>query len=218
MNNYKAEQLADILNGAKDAKPIEGMENTYDPENYNKIYNAQKVLADMQNSEWLVPQIDTGAFEYDERTHRPKSIGRYRPAMLDLNVFAMNLYKKSTKGHTSEVEVEEEYEDKKTGTKKTRKKNKKVTVKETFIHVIFGRATVTAIREMREIGNAVKAHIFSKREGGEWFYEGSELVQKDEAYKFTSTLDVKSAMQLMKLMQDSVANEHVEGDSLEDVA
>lgn len=214
MNNYKAETLAGILNDAKDAKPIEGMPNTYDPENYNKVFQANTTLAELQSSEWLEPQIDMGAFEWDKKAGRPKSIARYRPALLDLNVLTMNVYKKSTRGRSVEVN-EPEGDD-----KKTDKKGKKTqTVQDTVLSVIFGRATVMAIRDMKEIGNAAKAQVFVKKNGSdEWVYEGSELVEKDNAYKYKDTLNAKSALKLMQLMKDSVSEENTEGDSLEDVA
>lgn len=218
--NYKASALAEVLNAAKDAKPIEGMgDNTYDPENYAKIYNANKAIAEIESGDYLVPQIDTGAFEWDKVNHRLKSIGRYRPAMLDLNVLTMNLYEKTEREREESYTDTEGVTDKdgKTTTKKVTKTRK---VKDTVVKVIFGRATVTAIRDMKEIGNAVKAQVFSKsaEEGSDWEYEGAELIKKDDAYNFHNTLDVKSALKLMRLMGESVTNETLEGDSLDNVA
>lgn len=215
--NYKAENLARVLNEAQKAKPIEGMDNTYDPENYSKLYAANKAIAEIESSEYLVPQIEEGAFEWDKANGRPKSIGRYRPAMLDLNVLTTNVYQKSSRGRTVKVDVEEEVKDT-DGKKAKRKVKKDKTVMDTVIKVIFGRATVQAIRDMKEIGNAVKAQVFVKREGEDWTYEGNELIQKEDAYKFKDTLNVPSALKLMRLVESDAINDKVEGDSLDDVA
>lgn len=214
---YKAEALAKVLNDAKDAKTIEGMPNTYDPENYSKLYRANRAIADLEDTDYLIPQIDEGAFEWDKAHNRLKSISRYAPAMLDLAVFTANLYKKDSRGRVEDYEVEEEKED------KAGKKVKKTVIKhrvsnDTVLTVIFGRATVQAIREMKEIGNAVKAHVFVKKEGGDWIYEGDKLIKKDDAYNFASMLEPKSALKLLRMIQQNVTNEAITGDKLDDVA
>lgn len=217
--NFKAEQLSRVLNEAKDAKPIEGMNNTYTPEEYSKLFRANYAMAELESTDFLVPQIDTAAFEYDKTQHRPRSIARYKPAMLDLNILAANLYQADTIERTEEYSTNEEVTDDKG--KKTSKVVKKTKVyKDKVVKVIFGQATVQAIRDLKEIGNSVKAQVFVKRheEGADWEYQKAELVPKDEAYKFTKTLEVKSAIRLMRKMQESQTSEQSVGDSLEDVA
>lgn len=218
--NYKAETLANILNEAKEAKPIEGMPNTYTPEEYTKLFRANNALADLESGEFLKPQIDTGAYEYDSRTHRLKSIGRYRPAMLDLNVLTANLYQLENIERVEEYTTNEEVEDK-DGKKKTKVVKKANTFNDKVIRVIFGRATVQAVKDLKEVGNSVKCQVFKKldKEGADWEYIGSDLVAKDDAYKFTKSLEVKSALRLMRKMQMVQAEEaEVEGDNLDDVS
>lgn len=197
--SMKAEVIAKILNNAKEAKPIEALgNNTYDPENYNKVRGEQIMMANLQDSQngFYTPTYMPGDIEFDE-LGRLKSIGRTMPKMIDERLYTANKFKM--------------YEVAKEGAKKDDKPMKEILV-------VFGQAIVNAIEKTNELPPQVKAFRFRKVGFG-WEYRGAEFIKAEEARSFIQSLDPASFYKLQaamnKKMEEDVKTS--EGVSLNDL-
>lgn len=225
--NFKSETLARILNDAKTAQPLDDKKrkNIYAPDEYLKKRAEILALDQMSNSEYLEPQHQFGAVEFDERGNL-KEIGRNRPAMLDLAYYTRNRY---------EIERVIPANEKKMGLERG-----------TYIIVVLGNAIVKAITDTVELPKNVKAYRFKREEtegtaaedqtgvdengneyvikAGEktkisyWRYVGAEMILSERVYKMTRQLAPKDMMLLMDQIEEGINDgENVGGDSLEDI-
>lgn len=135
--NIKAEVLAEIIQDAQSAKPIEGKANIYSPEEYNKIAAKNRAMGLVGDTEYLESHIKPGSVEFDAN-HNLKKIGRNEPKMLDLNAYTANRYM----------------------VEKIAPMNAKKAGKEagTYIIMVLGNAIVTAINNTQELPQQSK-HI-----------------------------------------------------------
>lgn len=208
----KADALANILDGAKNAKPVKGKDNVYTPEEYQKVRAKSLAMGLVNDGEYLNAHNATGAVEMQHGMMAPKKIGRNRPAMLDVNRYTANRYK------VERVKV---------GTPGKQAG--------TFILVAMGEAVVNAIASVNELPPTIRVFRF-KREAVKqeklvkdqktnedktemveteikWVYVGQELMKSEEAYKMTSTLNSDSMLDLIKQIETS-GNNTLNGDDL----
>lgn len=209
MANYKAETLSRILNEAKTAKEIDGMKNTYAPEDYAKIRQAELVTGQLGGGDYLTPDIDLGTVEFDERGNL-KKIGRTRPAMLDLSIYTANRY--LTKKYTSE----QKYKAKVPKQDKTEMRTR--TINHFDIYVVMGLPIVQAITETRELPPTVRAFKFSRTKGSHYAYKGAEFIKSEECYKMTRHFSPETMLYLIRLINEGNAESSGDdGDSLADL-
>lgn len=237
--NIKAEVLAEIIQDAQSAKPIEGKANIYAPEEYNKIAAKNRAMGLVGDTEYLESHIKPGSVEFDAN-HNLKKIGRNEPKMLDLNAYTANRYM----------------------VEKIAPMNAKKAGKEagTYIVMVLGNAIVTAINNTQELPPTVKAYrfvrvekeIFVNAEGEnagpvevslddiendaeavaeqagnvekkvvvEWKYCGAEWIKDEVAYKMVNQLDPESVLKLRAQIDENPnprVSDNVYGDSLDDI-
>lgn len=240
--NFKAEAYSRIFEEARSAVPVKGKENTYDPDNYNKV-RAQTLLMGMaEDGEYLVPKIPVGAIEMNP-DGTLKAIARNRPAMLDLSFYTRNRY---------EVEEVIPANEKKMGRKRG-----------TYIIVLIGNPIVRAIADTVELPKTIRAFRFKKEkievdaekvmtenDKGEtvsiaseegltadetgkinmekvgdkvtttfWRFVGAEMIPSERAYKMTKSLDIDSMLQLLPQIESGILNadDEVSKDSLNEI-
>lgn len=230
MANFKSEALSRILNDAKNAQPLDNnkRKNLYAPDEYLKKRAEILALDQMSNSEYLEPQHDFGAVEFDERGNL-KEIGRNRPAMLDLAYYTRNRYT---------VENIIPANEKKAGIERG-----------TYILVVLGNPIVKAINDVVELPKTIKAYRFKREEiivpTGEplvteptkdeegdmtvsnpavaekqyyWRYIGAEMITSDRVYKMTRQIAPMDMMKLMDQIEGGINDgENIGGDSLDDI-
>lgn len=200
--SMKAEVMTKILNDAKGAKNIQELgNNTYDPENYNKVRGEQIMMANLQDAQngFYTPTYMPGDVEFDN-LGRLKKIGRTAPKMIDEKVYSANKFK------LYNVPVEG----------KKDKDGKGKTIKE--ILVVFGQAVVNAIERTNELPPQVKAFRFRKQGFG-WNFLGAEFISEQEVRTFTGTLDPASFYKLQQSMNKRAEETagQAEGTSLNDL-
>lgn len=228
--NFKSETLSRILNEARDAKPLDNnkRKHIYSPDEYNKMRAEILALDQVSNSEYLIPQHEFGAIEFDDNGNL-KEIGRNRPAMLDLAYYTRNRY---------EVEKIIPANEKKSKLPRG-----------TYILVVLGNPIVKAISDVVELPKTVKAYRF-KREAVQvpvapeelpetqteedsgtittlepttktayiWKYVGAEMITSDRVYKMTKQIDPLDMMHLMDQIEGDLHDgENVGGDKLDDI-
>lgn len=207
MASYKADAYRRILNDAQNAKPIEGMDNTYSPEDYAKIRGAELLMGKLNEGDYMKAQLDIGAAEYDEHG-RLKKIGRERPALLDLGLYTANRYMVEETEETKEYDKSGDSGD---GAKSTR------TYKHKEIVVVMGQAIVRAIAETRELPPTVKAYRFRKTTQGNWRFLRAEFIKNEVCYSMTKTLSPEAMLKLMAEMKAGATSTNTFGDRLEDI-
>lgn len=209
MSKYKLDAFSRILNDAKKVQPIEGMKDVYTPEEYAKIRQAELVMGQLDDNEYLTPDIDLGTVEFDERGNL-KKIGRTRPAMLDLNIYTANRY--LVKKYTTTQEVNNPKA--KEGEPKTYNRD----ITHIDVYVVMGVPIVQAITETRELPPTVRAFKFSKTKGTHYAYKGAEFIKSEDCYKMTRYFSPETMLYLMQLMTEARNNDEVSnGDSLADI-
>lgn len=196
----KAEILQNILADSDKAKPIEGMENAYTPEDYNKVMAKNRAMGLINDgeSDRYVPHTPEGAIEFDA-FGRLRKIARTAPKMIDLARYTQNRYMVERVG----VPKEGEKAERPAGT---------------YIVMVLGEPIVKAITAMNELPKTVRAYRFQLVKD-EWQYVGSEFIEDTVAYKMTKTLKPSDALKLMQKVQNfENANDNEVGDSLDDIA
>lgn len=200
--SMKAEVIAKIIQDAKEAKPIESLgNNTYDPENYNKVRGQQIMMANLQDAQndFYTPTFLPGDVEFDNQG-RLKKIGRNMPKLIDERIYTANKFKiYEVKGATKKKDEEDK------------------TIKE--ILVVFGAAIVNAIEKTNDLPPQVKAFRFRKVGFG-WDYKGAEFIKDEEVRTFTQSLDPASFYKLQASMNKKLeerAVKNVGGVSLNDL-
>ena len=196
----KAEILQNILADSDKAKPIEGMENAYTPEDYNKVMAKNRAMGLINDgeSDRYVPHTPEGAIEFDA-FGRLRKIARTAPKMIDLARYTQNRYMVERIG----VPKEGEKAERPAGT---------------YIVMVLGEPIVKAITAMNELPKTVRAYRFQLVKD-EWQYIGSEFIEDTVAYKMTKTLKPSDALKLMQKVQNfENANDNEVGDSLDDIA
>lgn len=197
----KADILQNILSDAESAKPIEGMPNTYTPEDYNKIMAKNRAMGIMQDGQSADGRyhatIPEGSVEFDVNGNLRK-IGRTAPKMIDLSRYTTNRYMVEKVG----IPAEGEKADRKPGT---------------YIVLVLGEPIVKAITAMNELPKTVKAFRFV-REKDDWNYVGAEFIEDTVAYKMKGVLRPIDALRLMQKVQNyDNRNGSEMGDSLDDI-
>lgn len=207
MPTQKATMLANILNEASDVKPIQGMKDTYTPDQYEKLMQANLVEAQLESADgYLRSNIEEGAVEFDERTGNLRKINRNAPRMLDLNIYAANRYMLEKESHEEPVL---DKEGKETG--KTR------TIYDKFdLVLVLGLATVRAIDNKTELPKSVRAYRF-RRTDKHFEYVKTELIADKVAYEMVSTLTPLDCLRLMQQINDSDVQSKAGGDTLNDI-
>ena len=196
----KAEILQNILADSDKAKPIEGMENAYTPEDYNKVMAKNRAMGLINDGETdrYVPHTPEGAIEFDA-FGRLRKIARTAPKMIDLNRYTQNRYMIEKIG----VPKEGEKAERPAGT---------------YIIMVLGEPIVKAITAMNELPKTVRAYRFQLIKD-DWQYVGSEFIEDTVAYKMTRTLKPSDALKLMQKVQKfENTNDNEVGDSLDDIA
>lgn len=196
----KAEILQNILADSDKAKPIEGMENAYTPEDYNKVMAKNRAMGLINDGETdrYVPHTPEGAIEFDA-FGRLRKIARTAPKMIDLNRYTQNRYMIEKIG----VPKEGEKAERPAGT---------------YIVMVLGEPIVKAITAMNELPKTVRAYRFQLIKD-DWQYVGSEFIEDTVAYKMTKTLKPSDALKLMQKVQKfENTNDNEVGDSLDDIA
>jgi hypothetical protein len=196
----KAEILQNILADSDKAKPIEGMENAYTPEDYNKVMAKNRAMGLINDGETdrYVPHTPEGAIEFDA-FGRLRKIARTAPKMIDLNRYTQNRYMVEKVGIPSEGEKAERPAG-------------------TYIIMVLGEPIVKAITAMNELPKTVRAYRF-RHTKDDWEYVGSEFIEDTVAYKMTKTLKPSDALKLMQKVQNfENTNDNEVGDSLDDIA
>lgn len=196
----KAEILQKILSDSDSAKPIEGMENAYTPEDYNKVMAKNRAMGLINDgeSDRYVPHTPEGAIEFDA-FGRLRKIARTAPKMIDLSRYTQNRYMVEKVGVAKEGEKTERPAG-------------------TYIIMVMGEPIVRAITAMNELPKTVRAYRF-RLVKGEWDYAGSEFIEDSVAYKMTKTLKPSDALKLMLKVQNfENTNDNEAGDSLDDIA
>lgn len=224
--NFKAEVYSQILEDAKHVESVPGKPNTYTPDDYQKVRAQSLLMGLIDDGEYLVPKIPTGAVEMNP-DGTLKSIARNRPAMLDLNFYTRNRY---------EVETVIPANEKKMGLERG-----------TYILVLMGNPIVRAIADTVELPKTIRAFRFKKtvteaevaedtpavdEEGNEevvkagekatvtfWKYVGAEMIPAERAYKMTKSLDAKSMLELIAQVEQGTLNadDEVSKDSLDEI-
>lgn len=196
----KAEILQKILADSEEAKSIEGMDNAYTPEDYNKVMAKNRAMGLINDGETdrYVPHTPEGAIEFDA-FGRLRKIARTAPKMIDLNRYTQNRY------FVEKVGVPKE------GEKTERPAG-------TYIVMVLGEPIVRAITAMNELPKTVRAYRF-RFVKDDWEYVGSEFIEDSVAYKMTKTLKPSDALKLMQKVQSfNNTNDNEIGDSLDDIA
>lgn len=196
----KAEILQNILADSDKAKPIEGMENAYTPEDYNKVMAKNRAMGLINDGETdrYAPHTPEGAIEFDA-FGRLRKIARTAPKMIDLNRYTQNRYMIEKIG----VPKEGEKAERPAGT---------------YIVMVLGEPIVKAITAMNELPKTVRAYRFQLIKD-DWQYVGSEFIEDTVAYKMTRTLKPSDALKLMQKVQKfENTNDNEVGDSLDDIA
>lgn len=196
----KAEILQKILADSEEAKSIEGMDNAYTPEDYNKVMAKNRAMGLINDGETdrYVPHTPEGAIEFDA-FGRLRKIARTAPKMIDLNRYTQNRY------FVEKVGVPKE------GEKTERPAG-------TYIVMVLGEPIVKAITAMNELPKTVRAYRF-RFVKDDWEYVGSEFIEDSVAYKMTKTLKPSDALKLMQKVQSfNNTNDNEVGDSLDDIA
>lgn len=196
----KAEILQKILADSDEAKPIEGMDNAYTPEDYNKVMAKNRAMGLINDgeSDRYVPHTPEGAIEFDA-FGRLRKIARTAPKMIDLSRYTQNRYMVERIG----VPKEGEKAERPAGT---------------YIVMVLGEPIVKAISAMNELPKTVRAYRFQYVKE-DWNYVGSEFIEDSVAYKMTKTLKPSDALKLMQKVQNfENTNENEVGDSLDDIA
>lgn len=196
----KAEILQNILADSDKAKPIEGMENAYTPEDYNKVMAKNRAMGLINDgeSDRYVPHTPEGAIEFDA-FGRLRKIARTAPKMIDLTRYTQNRYMVERIG----VPKEGEKAERPAGT---------------YIVMVLGEPIVKAITAMNELPKTVRAYRFQLVKD-DWQYVGSEFIEDTTAYKMTKTLKPSDALKLMQKVQNfENTNDNEVGDSLDDIA
>lgn len=196
----KAEILQNILADSDKAKPIEGMENAYTPEDYNKVMAKNRAMGLINDgeSDRYVPHTPEGAIEFDA-FGRLRKIARTAPKMIDLNRYTQNRYMVEKVGIPKEGEKAERPAG-------------------TYIVMVLGEPIVKAITAMNELPKTVRAYRFQLIKD-DWQYVGSEFIEDTVAYKMTKTLKPTDALKLMQKVQKfENTNDNEVGDSLDDIA
>lgn len=196
----KAEILQKILADSDKAKPIDGMENAYTPEDYNKVMAKNRAMGLINDgeSDRYVPHTPEGSIEFDA-FGRLRKIARTAPKMIDLSRYTQNRYMVEKVG----VAKEGEKADRPAGT---------------YIIMVLGEPIVRAITAMNELPKTVRAYRF-RLVKEEWQYVGSEFIEDSVAYKMTKTLKPSDALKLMQKVQAfENSNDDEAGDSLDDIA
>lgn len=196
----KAEILQKILADSDNAKPIDGIENAYTPEDYNKVMaknRAMGLINDGENDRYT-PHTPEGAIEFDA-FGRLRKIARTAPKMIDLSRYTQNRYMVEKIGVVKEGEKQERPAG-------------------TYIIMVMGEPIVRAITAMNELPKTVRAYRF-RLVKEEWQYVGSEFIEDSVAYKMTKTLKPSDALKLMQKVQAfENTNDDEVGDSLDDIA
>lgn len=196
----KAEILQKILADSDKAKPIDGMENAYTPEDYNKVMAKNRAMGLINDgeSDRYVPHTPEGAIEFDA-FGRLRKIARTAPKMIDLSRYTQNRYMVEKVGVAKEGEKTERPAG-------------------TYIIMVLGEPIVRAITAMNELPKTVRAYRF-RLVKEEWQYVGSEFIEDSVAYKMTKTLKPSDALKLMQKVQAfENSNDDEAGDSLDDIA
>lgn len=196
----KAEILQNILADSDKAKSIEGMENTYTPEDYNKVMAKNRAMGLINDgeSDRYTPHTPEGAIEFDA-FGRLRKIARTAPKMIDLNRYTQNRYMIETVGIPKEGEKSERPAG-------------------TYIVLVLGEPIVRAITAMNELPKTVRAYRFKHTKEG-WDFVGAEFIEDSVAYKMTRTLKPTDALKLMQKIQAfNNTNDNEVGDSLDDIA
>jgi len=196
----KAEILQNILADSDKAKPIEGMNNAYTPEDYNKVMAKNRAMGLINDgeSDRYTPHTPEGAIEFDA-FGRLRKIARTAPKMIDLNRYTQNRYMVEKVGIPKEGEKAERPAG-------------------TYIVMVLGEPIVKAITAMNELPKTVRAYRFQLVKD-EWQYVGSEFIEDTVAYKMTKTLKPSDALKLMQKVQNfENTNDNEVGDSLDDIA
>lgn len=196
----KAEILQRILADSEKANSIEGMENAYTPEDYNKVMAKNRAMGLINDGETdrYVPHTPEGAIEFDA-FGRLRKIARTAPKMIDLNRYTQNRY------FVEKVGIPKD------GEKSERPAG-------TYIVMVLGEPIVKAITAMNELPKTVRAYRF-RFVKDEWEYVGSEFIEDTVAYKMVKTLKPTDALKLMQKVQEfNNTNENEVGDSLDDIA
>ena len=196
----KAEILQNILADSDKAKPIEGMENAYTPEDYNKVMAKNRAMGLINDGETdrYVPHTPEGAIEFDA-FGRLRKIARTAPKMIDLNRYTQNRYMVEKVGIPKEGEKAERPAG-------------------TYIIMVLGEPIVKAITAMNELPKTVRAYRFQLIKD-DWQYVGSEFIEDTVAYKMTKALKPSDALKLMQKVQKfENTNDKEVGDSLDDIA
>lgn len=223
MANIKAEVLASILADAETAKPVEGKENTYSPEEYNKLMYREQAMGLVNQPEYLESHIAPGSVEFYP-DGRLKRIARNAPKMLDLNAYTANRYM----------------------VEKISEKDKEKREPGTYIVVVMGNAIVQAINNTAELPPTVKAYRFKRISKGatvtqemvdanpedglkvgdtfeyvDWAYQGAEFIKDEVAYKMANQLNPDAMLKLRRQIDENPnprLSDKVYGDSLDDIA
>lgn len=196
----KAEILQKILSDSDKAKPVEGMDNAYTPEDYNKVMAKNRAMGLINDgeSDRYVPHTPEGAIEFDA-FGRLRKIARTAPKLIDLNRYTQNRYMVERIG----VPKEGEKAERPAGT---------------YIVMVLGEPIVKAITAMNELPKTVRAYRFQFIKD-DWQYIGSEFIEDRVAYSMTKTLKPTDALKLMqKIQQFNNTNDNELGDSLDDIA
>lgn len=197
----KADILQNILSDAEKAKPIEGMKDTYTPEDYNKIMAKNRAMGLMRDGQSADGRyhaaIPEGSVEFDMNGNLRK-IGRTAPKMIDLARYTTNRY------------MVEKIAIPKDGEKAERQPG-------TYIVLVLGEPIVKAITAMNELPKTVKAFRFLRQKDN-WKYVGAEFIEDTVAYKMKGVLKPIDALRLMQKVKDfDNKNGNEMGDSLDDI-
>ena len=233
----KPEILQQILSDADSAEAVNGMKNTYTPEEYNKLMaknRAMGLINDHAADGLYSATVREGDVEFDANGNLRK-IKRNAPMMLDLNRYTANRYFIDKVGVPGKGE-------------------KKVLEPGTYIVVVFGEAIVNAINANTELPRTVKAFRFYRTkekaieyeavldEAGQptfdeatntpivkeveverivWRYIRSEFIKNEVVYTMTGHLKADDALKLIQQVEElsvNSADDRFEGESLDDIA
>lgn len=203
----KAKKLAQVLEDAKNAKPIAESRNVYSPDDYDKMRKAALLEAQATGGEDALSGIAPGAIERNP-DGSVKKIRRWDAQIVDVDALCSNRYKISTQG-VSVPKADKE------GNPVLNDKGKQVytTVKTQNLVVVWDNSVVNAIANTQELPPQVRVHNFVKDADG-WVYTGASFIKAEEAYKMTERFNNTSMLQLIKLINESDVVPTEEGDDL----
>lgn len=226
MANYKAEAFAKILEEAKEAKPVLGKENAYSPEEYQKVYKREALMANMAEGDIVKPHIPIGSVEFNPDGSL-RAIARNRSALFDVARYTSNRYMKRV---ITEQEAEKEDCKFEAGI---------------YILVIWGEGFVDAAVNTKELPETVRAFRFKKSSKGikvtpenkkelnlpkntvigsiktitDWVYVDTERIGRDMVYQMKGELDSDSMLKLIQKLEEhtTLNSENITKDNLDEI-